>query len=447
MEPAPDTPAPEPHRPARPAPWGAACLLAVLASTATAIADERDAALDQEMDAVTVRVLCLDPSGDINQTGTGTGFVVGSGSHVVTNWHVVDCTAEGGRVVIPLSAEQSTWLFCEVAARHETKDLAVLALPRASGRPAARFAALSTVAKRDPVHASGFPRAQDAFQGADFLEPGAVRGIVSRIFPRPADAETPRYVQTDAAINPGNSGGPLFDDHGRVIGVVTQKALTQVPTVGPNGEVRMDRVPVGEGIAQAVAIEGVLPLLDQGRIPYTLERTRPSREQVQPMPPWLGPALVASLLLSATGIALGASARGRAVVRDGLTRALGRPVTGRGTSRPPPGAAPLTGPALRGLAGPYAGKSVALGDTPIAIGRDPTLVQLVLPPSAGQVSKRHALIAYDGARRRFTLEDCWSTHGTFLNGTRIKSGEPVEIRPGDRFHLATPGVAFEVANP
>lgn len=27
------------------------------------------------------------------------------------------------------------------------------------------------------------------------------------------------YIQTDAAINPGNSGGPLFDIHGRVIGV------------------------------------------------------------------------------------------------------------------------------------------------------------------------------------------------------------------------------------
>src|SRR5262249_277355 len=26
-------------------------------------------------------------------------------------------------------------------------------------------------------------------------------------------------IQTDAAINPGNSGGPLFDQHGRVIGI------------------------------------------------------------------------------------------------------------------------------------------------------------------------------------------------------------------------------------
>src|SRR5262249_28899904 len=27
------------------------------------------------------------------------------------------------------------------------------------------------------------------------------------------------FIQTDASINPGNSGGPLFDQHGRVIGI------------------------------------------------------------------------------------------------------------------------------------------------------------------------------------------------------------------------------------
>ncbi len=29
------------------------------------------------------------------------------------------------------------------------------------------------------------------------------------------------FIQTDASINPGNSGGPLFDEHGRVVGIAT----------------------------------------------------------------------------------------------------------------------------------------------------------------------------------------------------------------------------------
>src|SRR6185369_3337846 len=29
------------------------------------------------------------------------------------------------------------------------------------------------------------------------------------------------FIQTDASINPGNSGGPLFDQHGKVVGIAT----------------------------------------------------------------------------------------------------------------------------------------------------------------------------------------------------------------------------------
>lgn len=32
------------------------------------------------------------------------------------------------------------------------------------------------------------------------------------------------FIQMSAAINPGNSGGPMFDYHGRVIGLVALKA-------------------------------------------------------------------------------------------------------------------------------------------------------------------------------------------------------------------------------
>ena len=34
-------------------------------------------------------------------------------------------------------------------------------------------------------------------------------------------------LQTDAAVSPGNSGGPLYDIHGRIIGIITSKVVKQ----------------------------------------------------------------------------------------------------------------------------------------------------------------------------------------------------------------------------
>ena len=58
--------------------------------------------------------------------------------------------------------------------------------------------------------------------GGRILDYTITRGIVSNL-----DRELAKgvhFVQTDAAINPGNSGGPMFDLHGRVVGMVTRKA-------------------------------------------------------------------------------------------------------------------------------------------------------------------------------------------------------------------------------
>lgn len=48
---------------------------------------------------------------------------------------------------------------------------------------------------------------------------GTTRGVVSRL---PEESGV-SFIQADASINPGHSGGPLFDDCGRVAGVVVSK--------------------------------------------------------------------------------------------------------------------------------------------------------------------------------------------------------------------------------
>ncbi|MCB2262322.1 MAG: FHA domain-containing protein [Candidatus Thiosymbion ectosymbiont of Robbea hypermnestra] len=60
---------------------------------------------------------------------------------------------------------------------------------------------------------------------------------------------------------------------------------------------------------------------------------------------------------------------------------------------------------------------------PVAIGRDPTMVQLVLPKDQPGVSRRHVTIVYDAGSGKFRIEDCWSSNGTFLtDGTPVTPG-------------------------
>ena len=54
-----------------------------------------------------------------------------------------------------------------------------------------------------------------------------------------------RLIQTDAAINPGNSGGPLVNKKGELVGINTA------------------RIPTGEGIGFAIAIDPARPLIDE----------------------------------------------------------------------------------------------------------------------------------------------------------------------------------------
>jgi hypothetical protein len=404
--------------------------------------------LADRMDAVTVRVLCRSPA-EPDKTANGSGFVVGKGDAVVTNHHVIACTGEGGQAIVLLDAAREELVPAQVATSDEKRDIAVLRLARPSGRPAVHFATIATLEKHDPVTAVGFPGAADETQGANPTDPTHTGGIISRINPPPPSPEAARTLQTDASLNPGNSGGPLFDDYGRVIGINTQKALTAVPAVGADGELDVKRVPIGEGIGWAVVADEILPFLDRLDIPYQVSRSRPGAlARLWHREPLIVGMLIVLTLMALFAIALASTRRGRALVKEGVTRALTR----NRVAAVPKAKRPI----LRGLTGPYAGLSVPLGDGPLAIGRDPGMVQVVLA-GADLVSKRHALVAYDAERGRFRLEDCWSSNGTFVGegesttsgardpgGRAVPAGQSLELESGECFFLATPGIAFEV---
>lgn len=311
------------------------------------------------LNAVTARVLCLPTRGDPQ---TGSGIVIAGGTHLVTNWHVVACTQEGGQALVLLNADTREQVAAVVRERDETRDMAILKLARRLDRPEARFATLATLRQGDPVRAVGFPTDADAMGATAALSaPTLTEGVVGRLLPAAGPGEVP-MVQVSAAVNPGNSGGPLFDEAGRVAGIVTLKSLAAVAALNAAGDFAIQRVVQGEGLGWAVASDALLPLLDRLQIPY-----QASARRLWALERWWQrePGLMASLgllvLLILGMMGLMISTTGRARVRAGLTR-LGSGEPPAAAPRPPQRQAPLVPrqPLLLGVAGPYAGQTLPL---------------------------------------------------------------------------------------
>lgn len=102
-------------------------------------------------------------------------------------------------------------------------------------------------------------------------------------------------------------------------------------------------------------------------------------------------------------------------------------------------------PELVGVNGPMSGMIYQVGDNGLVIGRDSLGCQVVVPSSQAKVSRIHCYITFNPMSGMFVLNDRNSTHGTYLaNGTKIPYAQPVALKSGDRFYLATPENTFEV---
>lgn len=142
------------------------------------------------------------------QTGSGSGFVLDSRGHVVTNHHVIADAAD-----ILVRAYDGREFEAEVVGSDPSTDLAVLRLDAGDKPlPPADFGDSDELLVGDWVLALGNPL------GLEFT---VTSGIVSakgrQLTGRSTTVES--FIQTDAAINPGNSGGPLIDLSGRIVGI------------------------------------------------------------------------------------------------------------------------------------------------------------------------------------------------------------------------------------
>lgn len=127
----------------------------------------------------------------------------------ITARHVVDGTAwraASGASHVLVAMASGTWGSAEVIGRHKNLDMALLWVPRDSGQAsfAEPIATPTEVAEGEPIFAIGHP------EGLRFT---LSTGIISR-----TDSNT---IQISAPVSPGNSGGPVFDDKGKLVGIVT----------------------------------------------------------------------------------------------------------------------------------------------------------------------------------------------------------------------------------
>lgn len=110
---------------------------------------------------------------------------------------------------------------------------------------------------------------------------------------------------------------------------------------------------------------------------------------------------------------------------------------------PPP--QPAGGRCIVGISGEFAGQVVYLSQNGIMIGRDTVACQIALSASTPGVSRHHCQVSYNAQTGMFILNDLGATYGTFLeNGTKVNSGQPIALRPGERFYTGNQMTMFEV---
>jgi S1-C subfamily serine protease len=144
---------------------------------------------------------------------SGSGIVLDSEGHVLTNNHVV----EGGEEIKVSLKSEGQMYTAEVVGTEPNKDLALLKVDApASQLHPLKLGDSDQMEVGDPVVAIGNP-----FD----LQRTVTSGIVSalqREIQAPDGVTIDNVIQTDAAINPGNSGGPLINSAGEVIGINSQ---------------------------------------------------------------------------------------------------------------------------------------------------------------------------------------------------------------------------------
>jgi S1-C subfamily serine protease len=141
--------------------------------------------------------------------GAGSGFLIDTDGHILTNFHVVQDTQE-----IEVTLGDQSRYRARLLGADTRNDVALLQIDL-KGRKVTPLplADSNTLQVGQRVLAIGNP-----FGFQSTLTTGIVSAL-GRTVQTGDDTFIDAAIQTDAAINRGNSGGPLLNSHGEVIGI------------------------------------------------------------------------------------------------------------------------------------------------------------------------------------------------------------------------------------
>jgi len=181
-------------------------------------------------------------------SGQGSGVIIDTKGHILTNNHVVTGAGAGSQLSVTLNDKRT--YDATVVGTDPSTDLAVIKLTNApSDLKAIALGDANTIKVGDPVMAVGNPLG---------LAGTVTTGIVSALN-RPvttsdaqsdpteestADPVVTNAIQTSAAINPGNSGGALVNSGGQLIGI-----NSAIASLGSSGSSSSQSGSIGIGFA------------------------------------------------------------------------------------------------------------------------------------------------------------------------------------------------------
>lgn len=103
-------------------------------------------------------------------------------------------------------------------------------------------------------------------------------------------------------------------------------------------------------------------------------------------------------------------------------------------------------PKIIGISGQFAGRAFPIPSQGAMLGTDAASCDFVFPQGSPGISRNHCKIQFNPQTQMFILYDLGSSYGTFLgSGVRVPQGQPMALRPGDDFYLASQGTLFRVS--